>query len=155
MIFRTSLGYTEFEVIIKMMETALLDANILLPEWPSSRIFHYSKGPFEQVLDGRSYLYTPEAKHIPLSDLPFPRFLSSRSVDFPILWGLLRNPLIRYTGGDGTVQEDSIYSYTQGNSYEEAREKLFTIRSQVLFPSGKEGQEAARMFGIQETRETP
>jgi hypothetical protein len=155
MIFRTALGYKEFEVIIKMMENALLDANILLPEWPSSRIFHYSKGPFEQVLDGLGYLYSPEADHIPLSDLPFPRFLASRSLDFSVLWGLMRNPLVRYAGADGVIHEDNIFSYTQGDSYEEAWEKIFTIRSQVLLPSGKRDQGVGYMFGTPVVRETP
>jgi hypothetical protein len=141
MIFRTRMNYREFREIVNEMEDALLEAKILLPQRPSSRVFHYSKGPFEQVLDGLGYLYTPEAVHIPLSDLPFPRFLTSRGIGFPVLWGLIQNPIVRYTDAQGAPREDSLYNYTREDSYEEARKKILSITAQVFLPLGKEDQE--------------
>jgi hypothetical protein len=136
------------------MEEALIEAKILLPERPSSRVFHYSKGPFEQVLDGLGYLYTPEAVHIPLSDLPFPRFLVSHGIDFPVLWGLTQNPIVRYTDADGSQREDSMYNYTREDSYEEARKKILTITAQVFLPLGKEDQAVLDASVRRRTRET-
>jgi hypothetical protein len=136
------------------MEEALLEAKILLPERPSSRIFHYSKGPFEQVLDGIGYLYTPQAVHIPLPDLPFPRFLTSHGIEFPVLWGLMQNPIVRYTDADGSPQEDSIYNYTREDSYEEAWKKILAITAQVFFPLGKEDQEVLDESVRRRTQET-
>ncbi|MDR1932739.1 MAG: hypothetical protein LBQ57_07965 [Spirochaetales bacterium] len=132
MIFRTSMNYAGFTQVVRLMEKALLDARVLLPERPTEHIFHYSKGPFEQVSDGMGYLYTPDAVHIPLADLPFSRFLASRGLDFSILRGLLLHPVVQYERADGTLREENIYVYTRGASYEEAWEKVGAIKSQAL-----------------------
>jgi hypothetical protein len=137
MIFRTSMNYAEFTRIVDMMEKALVEARIFPPERPAARVFHYSKGPFEQILDGLGYLYTPDAVHIPLSDLPFSRFLESRGMDFSILRGFLQHPVIQYADPDGNLREESIYDYTRENSYEETWEKLLAVRSQALLLAGK------------------
>jgi hypothetical protein len=137
MIFRTTMNYAEFMRIIQMMEKALVDARILLPERPSARIFHYSKGPFEQILDGLGYLFTPDAVHIPLSDLPFSRFLALRGMDFPLTLGYIRHPIIQYAAPDGSLWEKSIYDYTRENSYEETWEKLLAVKAQALLMTKK------------------
>jgi hypothetical protein len=142
MIFRTRMNYREFREIVRLMENALLDAGILPPDRPAAHVFHYSRGPFEQVLDGQGYLYTQDAVHIPLEELPFPRFLAARGLPFSSVWGLLRQPIIRYAGEDGRLQEESLYVYTREASYAEAWEKIRGIRSQVILPWGKEDQEA-------------
>jgi hypothetical protein len=138
MIFRTSMNYAEFSQIILMVETALVDAGVLAPERPVARVFHYSKGPFEQVLDALGYLYSPGAVHIPLSDLPFSRFLALRGMDFSILRGFLLHPVIQYADRNGGLREESIYDYTRENSYEETWEKLLAVRSQALLMTEKE-----------------
>jgi hypothetical protein len=138
MIFRTTMNYAEFTRIIQMMEKTLVEARILLPKQPSARVFHYSKGPFEQVLDGLGYLFTPGAVHIPLSDLPFSRFLESRGMDFSLTLGYLLHPIIQYADERGRLWEKSIYDYTRENSYEETWEKLLAIKSQALLVTGKE-----------------
>jgi hypothetical protein len=132
MIFRTTMHYADFTQIVQMMEKALLDAQVLLPEQPVARIFHYSKGPFEQILDGMGYLFTPEAVHIPLSDLPFSRFLESKGMDFSLALGYIRHPIIQYAAPGGDLWEKSIYDYTQGDSYEKTWEKLLAVRSQAI-----------------------
>ncbi|MDR1627012.1 MAG: hypothetical protein LBT33_10790 [Spirochaetia bacterium] len=137
MIFRTAMNYAEFTQIVQLMEKALMDARILLPERPSARIFHYSKGPFEQILDGLGYLFTPEAVHIPLSDLPFSRFLAARGMDFPLTLGYIRHPIIQYAAADGSLREKSIYDYTKENSYEETWQKLLTVKAQALLMTEK------------------
>lgn len=134
MILRTSLAYREFKAIIGQMEKALHEAGILLPETPASRVFHYSKGPFEQILDGIGYLYTPDAVHIQLEDLSFSRYLASRSVEFPEIRGLLDNPIILYRGTDGGLHEENLYTYTLEDSFDGAYEKLRTIEAQVVIP---------------------
>jgi len=134
MIFRTSLAYEEFTLIVDDMVSALEEAGILVPGMPSSRVFHYSKGPFEQLLDGIGYLYTPEAANIPLEELPFARYLMARSVDFSAIHGLLKNPIILYRSPDGSLREDNIYDYTQGETYEGAYRKLETMEAQVVIP---------------------
>ncbi len=134
MIFRTTLAYGEFRGIVAMMETALVESRILSPGVPACRVFHYSKGPFEQILDGIGYLYTPDAVHIPPEDLPFSRYLMSRSVEFSVIRGILKNPIILYRGADGVLREDNIYSYTQEETFEGAFRKLGTVEAQVVIP---------------------
>ena len=154
MIFRTSLNYREFLEMVRMMEKALLDAGILLPDRPASRIFHYSRGPFEQVLDAQSYLYTQAAAPIPSEELPFPRFLASQGVEFPFVRDLLRRPLVRYSAKGDRIREESIYAYTRGASYAEAWEKMRGAWSQVILSWGKEDQEVLDRFVQRELRKT-
>lgn len=132
MVFRTTMNYSEFKEIVRMMEKALLDAGILFPDRPASRIFHYSRGPFEQVLDSMGYLYTHGAVRVPAQELPFPRFLASQGLPFSVVEGLIRHPIIRCQGVDGAVREESIYANTREASYSQALEKIHCIGSQVI-----------------------
>jgi hypothetical protein len=132
MIFRTSLSYFEFEDIIRRMESALLEAKILSPGVPPSRVFHYSKGPFEQLLDGIGYVYSKEEGHIPIENLSFARFLGSRGVDFSVVRGLIKNPIVTYRGPDETIKEDTIYNCTHEASYQDAYDRLMALNSQVI-----------------------
>ena len=134
MIFRTTMKYEAFERIVLAMQQALVEAKILSPGTPLSRVFHYSKSPFEQILDGTGHLFTPEGKHISAENLAFSRFLQERSFDFPTQMNILRNPLFLFRGVDGNLREESIYSYTQDDSYEAAFEKLKSAVAQVLIP---------------------
>ncbi len=134
MIFRTTLGYEAFGKIILAMQNALLDVKILSPGIPFSRVFHYSKSPFEQILDGIGYLYSPDGKHIDPGNLSFSRYLRDRGVDFPVLKGIFRNPIFLFREPDGVLREDSIYAYTQDDSFEAAWNKLRRAEAQVIVP---------------------
>jgi hypothetical protein len=133
MIFRTSLSYLEFKDIIGRMESALLDAKILSPEIPPSRVFHYSKGPFEQLLDGMGYVYSQEGVHVPMENLSFARFLVSRGVDFSVVRGLIKNPIVT-EGSAEDQKENTIYSLTKEASYQDAFDKLLNLNSQIIIP---------------------
>ena len=134
MIFRTTMDYEAFERIVLAMQHALLEAKILSPGIPLSRVFHHSKGPFEQILDGIGYLFTPEGKHISSENLAFSRYLLGRGVDLKAQQGIFRNPLFLFRDREGNLREESIFSYTQDDSYEEAFAKLQSAVAQVLIP---------------------
>jgi len=132
MLFRTTIGYERFALIFKEMEKALRDAKVLSQGVPADRVFHYSKGPFEQILDGRDYLYSPSGTHIPCEELSFATFLIDKGVPKETIRGVIEHPLVRYYDESGTLRENSIYLYTRGDSYPQAYEKFLAINAQVL-----------------------
>lgn len=132
MLFRTSLGYERFALMFKEMERALREAKILAEGVPVDRVFHYSKGPFEQILDGRDYLYSKAGTHIPCEELSFATYLLQKGIPKETIRGVIEHPIVRYYDETGTLRENSIYLYTRGDSYPEAEEKFLHLNSQVL-----------------------
>ncbi|MFQ3620050.1 MAG: hypothetical protein SNJ78_03785 [Spirochaetales bacterium] len=132
MLFRTSLGYSQFEVIFQDMEAALRDAKVLPEGVPVNRLLHYSKGPFEQILDGRDYLYAPGGKHIPCEQLSFAQYLLQREVPKETIRGVIEQPIVQYRDSSGSLKENSIFLYTRGDSYGEAYRKFLSIQAQVF-----------------------
>ena len=131
MIFRTALTYDAFSEIVTRMHESLVAAGLLEGDLPVSRVFHYSKGPFEQILDGIGYLFSADAKTA-LADLTFCRFLADRKIPFDEILGVIRNPICRFTEQSGTTIEENIFVYTKHDSYAEALRKYHCITSQVL-----------------------
>jgi len=134
MVFRTSLSYEEFRSIFQEMERALREANVLSLGTPASRVFHYSKGPFEQILDGRDYLYASGGIPIPCEELSFALFLLKKDVPKEVIQGIIENPIVRYRDPGGRMHEDSIFLYTKGDSYLKAYEKFMNLTAQVYLP---------------------
>ncbi len=132
MLFRTSVGYEGFSSIFKEMENSLLDAKILPQGIPMNRVFHYSKGPFEQILDGRDYLYSQGGTHIPCEELSFATYLLQKGVPKETIRGVIEHPLVRYQDETGKIRENSIFLYTRGDSYQRAYEKFLNLQAQVL-----------------------
>ena len=80
MIFRVNENFLEFHDILQKMEEALREKSILMPKDPASRVFHYSKGPFEQISDALGYLYDSQGKHISLKQISFCAYLIKRGI---------------------------------------------------------------------------
>ncbi|MCD6343282.1 MAG: hypothetical protein J7L76_05810, partial [Spirochaetaceae bacterium] len=57
MVFRVSLSWKEFEELVALMSIHLVESGILGKDTPPSRAFHYSRSPWEQLLDGIDYLW--------------------------------------------------------------------------------------------------
>jgi hypothetical protein len=132
MLFRTSLGYEQFALIFKQMEQVLREAKILAEGVPVDRVFHYSKGPFEQILDGRDYLYSPSGVPIPCEELSFATYLLQQGIPKETIRGVIEHPIVRYYDETGTLRENSIYLYTRGDTYPKAQEKFLHLVAQVL-----------------------
>jgi hypothetical protein len=127
MIFRTKRDYSSVKTLVRRMHEALVAGGILDPKYDPSRAFHYSKGPFEQILDGVGYLYTQQREKIKLRDFTFARYLLNRGIDQSIICGMLMNPIVRILQYDGSVIEDNMLSYTSNFSYSQAVEALTRI----------------------------
>ena len=131
MIFRTDFQYDKIHRMADDMADALIDSGTLHPGKALSRVFHYSKGPFDQIRDAIGYLYAEGGRHEPLKKIAFARFLIDRGVKMHQVLGLIRNPLCTFAAGDGSEEAD-VFTYTADNTFEEAYAKFERILSQYL-----------------------
>ena len=132
MLFRSTLNNAEFHNMIEKMEESLKRAGILPLGVPSGRAFHYSRGPFEQVLDARGHLYSEDGKHVSLHDMQFCSFLRSEGIICDEVDRILDNPIMEFHNSSGEIVEECLYTYTQGASYRAAYEILVSAVSQFV-----------------------
>ena len=132
MLFRTSLDQSNLQELFKSMHAALIHANIINPRYDISRAFHYSKGPFEQLMDGIAYLYTQNREKIGLEDFTFARYLMERTIDSVLICGLLMNPIVGLEQTPGPILEVNLFQYTSGMNYGQTYATLQQIRYQTI-----------------------
>lgn len=132
MIFRTSLDGNNFFKMIKVLGKALVEEGVLDISKPMSHAFHYSKGPFEQILDAVGYLYNPDGRHVPYRKICFYNYLFNHNVTNSEIMGIIRHPVMKFSTIMEIILEDDIYSFTTGDSYEEALSKFRSIVAQYL-----------------------
>lgn len=130
MILRSSLGKNDFLQMIRAMEGALVEKKIMAANKPSSRYFHYSKGPFEQILDGLGYLYDSEGRHLSVENLSFTRKLQASGYSMKEIRGVITNPIMCFKERGGLV-EDNVFLRTRHKSYAEALDVLKSVRCQI------------------------
>lgn len=129
MILRSSLNRDDFNGMIRAMEDALISKGIMDGNKPPSRYFHYSKGPFEQILDGLGYLYTPEGEHLPVDNVSFAGRLLSSGISLNEIMGIIHNPIMAFNENEKLI-EDNIFMRTRSKSFDEAMDVLKSARSQ-------------------------
>lgn len=132
MLFRSELDYVDFYGMITKMEIALKKMKILGDKVPISRAFHYSKGPFEQLLDARGYLYDQNGENIPIEENSFYQFLFKKGYTDKQIKRSIKNPIMRFEIAPGFELEDDIKIFSAGDTYEEAYDKLTHALSQYL-----------------------
>ena len=132
MLFRSTLANAGFHRMIEEMEEALSNCGVLNTVASFRRAFHYSRGPFEQMLDARGYLYNEDGSHIPIRDLQFCSFLNSKGILWNELGRTLDNPIMTFRTDSGELIEDCIYAYTQDASYHQAYEILMSSESHYV-----------------------
>ncbi len=131
MVFRSSLTWVQIHRMMDDMGQALIEKKIMDPLKPASRFFHYSKGPFEQILDGSGYLYDPSSHSIPLEDISFARYLFDHGYSRETIRHLIRNPIFVLSREDGTEQEDNILDFSAADSYQGAMKELQSCKAQI------------------------
>jgi hypothetical protein len=135
MVFRTSLGYSRIHQLVASIGEELQKAALLRKDVPLSRAFHYSKGPFEQILDATGYVFEPDGTPVPVRNSSFYCFLEARyGFKSHEILGALNQPIMRFGLEGGLWVEDEIFAYTQNDSFEEAAEKLSRVLCQSLLP---------------------
>ena len=75
MVFRTELSYDEFKSAVDHIRRDLVREGLLDPDKPEHRVFHWSRGPFEQLLDAQGYVYNVRDEPVELNELAFGRYL--------------------------------------------------------------------------------
>lgn len=132
MMFRSSLSHERFGDMIRDMGEALRRQGIIDRTKTVRRAFHYSRGPFEQVLDAEGHLYRPDGTPEDLSHLQFCRFLDERGVDCHVVQMALTYPIMTFKSPSGEAVEDCLFAYTEGDSLAAAHEKLQSVVAQFL-----------------------
>ncbi|MEW5817752.1 MAG: hypothetical protein AB1798_20450 [Spirochaetota bacterium] len=124
MIFRTQLNYPSIHQLIGEMGRALIEADILDPEKPLSRIFHYSKGPFGQIRDAIGYLYNDKNEHLPLQAMTFSNFLIKKGISVKQIMGIINNPIMQFITPNGDIIEENLFVYTKDDTFASSHAKL-------------------------------
>lgn len=132
MILRSNLELDDFHRLIEDIRASLVDGEVLSPATPLSHALHYSKSPFEQILDAKGYLYAPDGSHCPLETIRFSSWLIEHGLDEGVIRGLLRYPIFEFAEPDGSIVEEHLFVYTAGDSYLAASEKQKRAVSQFL-----------------------
>ncbi|MBI9106221.1 MAG: hypothetical protein JEZ04_05700 [Spirochaetales bacterium] len=133
MVFRTSGRNSDISFMIDAIEEKLTEKGIINILSPSSRVFHYSKGPFDELLDSTGFLFDREIKHISLKETTFGRYLLKNGVSLEQMEGALRHPIMYFKESDGRYVENDIFSYTKDCTYGEAFERFGTVFLQRVF----------------------
>jgi hypothetical protein len=92
MVFRTGLSYEEFKSAVGQIRESLVREGLLDPDKPEHRVFHWSRGPWEQLLDAQGYVYNVRDEPVPLSELAFGRYLLTRGETEESILGALNDP---------------------------------------------------------------
>lgn len=92
MVFRTGLSYEEFKGAVVQIRESLVREGLLDPDKPEHRVFHWSRGPFEQLLDAQGYVYTVRDEPVELRDLAFGRFLLDKGETEETVRAALNDP---------------------------------------------------------------
>jgi len=132
MILRTSLDQSDFLAMIDDIRAFLIEKNIIDPSKPTSRVFHFSKGPFEQILDAMGYLYTPDIKSVDLCDITYAAYLIRCGLAKAEIKSILYHPIFQFINTYGTLFEESIYTHTQSLDYKQGYEELLNACSQII-----------------------
>lgn len=94
MVFRTELSYQEFQPAVDQIRLSLVKEGLLDPDKPEHRVFHWSRGPFEQLLDAQGYVYTVRDEPVPLGELAFGRYLLDQGESEAEILATLTDPFL-------------------------------------------------------------
>jgi hypothetical protein len=131
MMFRCQVDYGYFEDLVAEMREVLVQKGLLPARLPTSRVFHHSRGPFDQVLDAVDYLCEPDGSSIGVDRLSFAAYAQRHGYDAAALMSLVENPICVFETDDGSLEEESIFTYTAMDSYATALEKMARLRAQL------------------------
>ncbi len=125
MVFRVSLNWKDFEELVALMSIHLVESGVLGKDTPPSRAFHYSRSPWEQLLDGIDYLWGVDISDGGAEDdISFGAYMMSRGYSRQHLKDIIRRPLVLYKDVDGNTRERNIFELSSGMTYPEAEQAL-------------------------------
>ncbi len=123
MILRSTLPYSQIHDIVEQVIRALEQEAILPHPGIYSHVFHYSRGPFEQILDGCGYTCDARGEPIDPRQLSFFAYLLAQGCTGEDILAALRDP-VRFFYTPYGVQEHNLVVYTAGDTFPEAARKF-------------------------------
>ncbi len=137
MIFRTTLGWPFFTELAVEMEAALSSRGLLENKRHPRRLFHYSRGPLHQAVDGWCYLCDTDGGLLGVERTSFAAYLAQHGIGRSELQRLIRRPIVlvptdQNGTGEAQVVETNVFRYTEGDRYPAALAKLRTILAQYI-----------------------
>ncbi len=118
MVFRLSLSWSSFAFVVEAMGKKLVESGIIDPETPLARAFHYSKSPFEQLLDGIDFLWGVDVSDGGAEDdISFGAYLMDRGFSRDKIRSAVRTPLVIWKDDAGTHHEGNLFEMTSGMNY--------------------------------------
>ena len=135
LVLRCGLAAPDFVELVQQAAAGMRANGLLSASGPISHLFHYSKGPFESVLDCQGYLWSPEGIAAASDQISFVRYLTDRGHPLQRILEVVGNPIVSYRS-QGEYREDSIFSLTAGCSSAEAEEVFRELSSVVRLPDG-------------------
>ena len=130
MLFRADQGYELFFELADSMHDALVAEGLLSRRLPIARAVHFSRSPFEQLLDARDYLLQSDGSPVPVAETSFGRFLLQRGVPGDVVQGLVDHPICRFRN----MGEQSLLDMCEGYDYDRAFQMLTNIEAQARLP---------------------
>ena len=128
MVFRVSLSWKEFRGIVALMSEHLAESGVLGSETTPSRAFHYSKSPWEQLLDGVDYLWGVDVTDGGAEDdISFGAYMMNRGFTRQQLKDVIRRPLVIYRDEYGRTRERNMLELSSGMNYSEAENALLQV----------------------------
>jgi len=125
MVFRVSLDWAQFETLVDLMSSHLVESGILGKNTPPSRAFHYSKSPWEQLLDGIDYLWGVDVSDGGAEDdISFGAYMMSRGYTRQQLKDVIHRPLVLFKDESGHTREQNMFELSSGMNYPEAEKAL-------------------------------
>ena len=119
MICRSCLNKDDYHTLVEEMGERLIAEKVVKADRPLARTVHYSKGPFEQILDGIGYLYDSKGEHLAYANLSFMSYLLEHGFSKDEILQTINNPIMHFRTGEGVIEEN-IFSITRDCTYEEA-----------------------------------
>jgi len=132
MILRTDLGPESIYQLMMNMVDSLKNQGLLSDGEAFTRVFHFSRSPFEQILDGIGFIYNQDGNHIDLNSINFYTYLLERGISPGEIEKILKYPIFCFQDPENGYYEKTIYTATYGMGYDEAYKKLILSEGQVL-----------------------
>jgi len=132
MILRTKLGPESIHSLMMDMVDRLKADGLLQQSQAFTRVFHFSRSPFEQILDGIGFLYNRDGSHIPLTEIQFYQFLQQQGMNSTEILKTLHYPIFSFSNGKGNLIEQTVYAASYGMNYKNAYETLLSAKAQIL-----------------------
>ena len=131
MVFRVKLKWSDFLDLMNTMSIHLAKVGILGADNALSRVVHYSKSPWEQLLDGIDYLWGVDvAEGGAEENISFGAYMMNRGCSRETMRNTIRHPLIIYRDASGEEREANIFTLSEGMDYPSAADLL----NQVVRP---------------------